>query len=43
MLRVTSPVGRPAVEIDMIRRAEMSTIPNPRITYEALPTGGNGS
>lgn len=39
MLRADSPVGRPAVEIDMIRRAEMETVPDPRIEYEALPNG----
>lgn len=41
--RVTSPTGRPALEVDAIRRLEIQTIPEPRIVIEALPTGtGSG-
>jgi hypothetical protein len=43
MLRVATPVGRPAIEIDMIRKSELSTIPEPRIQYESLPTGTGAS
>ena len=38
-LRLTEPLGRPAVEADMIRRNELDTMLPPRITYEAPPTG----
>lgn len=41
-LRVTSPLGRPALEVDAIRRAEIGSIPEPRIPIEALPTGAGG-
>lgn len=34
MLRVETPYGRPAGEIDTIRRSFMSTMPAPRIVYE---------
>ncbi len=47
MLRVTSPLGRPAIEIVNIRRAELQTQPAPRIPLpssssgvSADPTGG---
>jgi hypothetical protein len=39
MLRITSAAGRPAEEIDLIRRAELNSTPEPRIVYQAL-TGG---
>ena len=32
LLRITSPLGRPAEEVDAIRRKERETIVNPRIT-----------
>ena len=32
LIRVTSPLGRPAEEVDAIRRKERETIVNPRIT-----------
>ena len=32
MLRVTSPLGRPALEVDRIRRLEIDTLPTPRIS-----------
>ena len=32
LLRVTSPLGRPAEEVDEIRRMERKTMVNPRIT-----------
>ena len=38
MVRVTSPLGRPAEEIDTLRRKERETIVNPRITS---PIGTN--
>lgn len=41
MLRITSAYGRPASEIDLIRRAELGSIPAPRIQY--TPAGGSGS
>ncbi len=37
--RTTYPVGRPAIEVDAIRRAELETQPAPQIVYEALPSG----
>jgi hypothetical protein len=43
MLRVTTPVGRPAAEINKLRELEFSTIPEPRIQYESLPTGTGAS
>lgn len=42
MLRVCASLGRPALEVDTIRRAELSSMPEPRITYEPLPTGAGG-
>ena len=42
MLRAATPVGRPAIEIDMTRKLELSTIPEPRVHYEALPSGTSG-
>ena len=42
MVRITSPVGRPASEINEIRKKEMSTIINPRVKLTALPTGASG-
>lgn len=42
-LRVTEPLGRPAMEVDAIRRSELESMPSPRITYTQLPTGvGDG-
>lgn len=41
-LRVATPLGRPALEVDAIRRAEIGSIPEPRIPFEALPTGTGG-
>ena len=38
-LRVTDPLGRPAMEVDGIRRAELESMPSPRITYTSLPSG----
>ena len=38
-LRVTEPLGRPAVEVDAIRRSEIGSMPDPRIAYPQLPTG----
>jgi hypothetical protein len=38
-LRMTTAYGRPALEIKAIRDAEISTMPEPRINYEPLPTG----
>ncbi len=38
-LRITSATGRPAVEINQIRRLEFGSMPNPRIQY----TTGGGS
>jgi hypothetical protein len=40
MLRVTTPYGRPAQEIDRIRNTEIATMPEPRVQYQTLPTGG---
>ena len=37
-LRETDTIGRPAEEVDAIRRKELSTIPDPRVLY----TGGGG-
>jgi len=42
-LRVTSPLGRPALEVDAIRRAEIGSIPEPRIPIEAQATGTSAS
>lgn len=41
-LRVTEPLGRPAMEVDVIRRGEIESMPNPRITYTSLPSGAGG-
>lgn len=41
MLRVDTPIGRPAQYIDTQYRSFLSTMPQPRIEYRALPTGGN--
>lgn len=44
MLRVTTPLGRPALEVDRIRRAEIDTQPSPRISNPlGAPAGGGGS
>ncbi len=43
VLRRTTPAGRPAQEVDLIRRAELQTLPEPRISYEALPSGSGGN
>ncbi len=40
MLRVATPYGRPAQEIDHIRNTEIATMPEPRVQYQALPTSG---
>lgn len=37
MLRVDSPTGRPAQHIDTQYRSFLSTMPEPRIQYQALP------
>ncbi len=37
-LRVASPTGRPALEINAIRLAEIQSMPEPRVEYNALPT-----
>jgi hypothetical protein len=42
MLRVDSPTGRPAQYIDTQYRSFISSMPEPRITYQALPTGTGG-
>lgn len=39
MLRVDSPTGRPAQYIDQQQRSFLGSMPEPRINYEALPTG----
>jgi hypothetical protein len=41
VLRVTSPTGRPALEVDSIRRTELETLPVPRIQYTPV-SGGTG-
>jgi hypothetical protein len=38
-LRVDSPTGRPASQIDLQYRAFNATMPQPRIQYQALPSG----
>lgn len=43
MLRVTTPTGRPAEEVDMIRRQEMQSLPEPRITPAIASGGGEES
>lgn len=42
-LRTTEPFGRPANEIDHIERAVRGSMPEPRIQYQALPSGTGGS
>ncbi|MFN0195414.1 MAG: hypothetical protein ACKVT0_01610 [Planctomycetaceae bacterium] len=42
MLRVTSPLSRPASEVVHIQRADMESMPAPRIQYE-YTSGGSGS
>ncbi|RMG41371.1 MAG: hypothetical protein D6725_01520 [Planctomycetota bacterium] len=42
MLRVTRPLGRPAGEIETIRKNYLDTIPSPRIT-DPITSGGSGS
>ena len=42
MLRVDSPPGRPAQHIDMQYRSFLTSMPEPRINYQALPTGTGG-
>lgn len=39
MVRVCSPTGRPASEINEIRKREIGTMPDPRVKYRELPTG----
>jgi hypothetical protein len=39
MLRVVTPHGRPALEIDAIRQAEIASMPEPRVEYRSLPSG----
>lgn len=39
-LRNALPAGRPADEIVNIRRRELDTMPEPRVEYTSLPTGG---
>jgi hypothetical protein len=42
-LRVASPTGRPALEIDSIRRKEIAAIRIPQITYTSPSAGGSSS
>ncbi len=42
MLRVDSPTGRPAQLIDTQYRSFISTMPQPRIEYQSLPSGTGG-
>jgi hypothetical protein len=42
-LRVATPLGRPAQEIDAIRKAEIGSVPQPRITYQAVGSAASGS
>jgi hypothetical protein len=42
VLRVCSPLGRPAGEIEQIRNAEMESLPRPRISDPISATGANG-
>jgi hypothetical protein len=41
MLRVCQPYGASAQEVDLVRRAYLSSIPDPRISY--TPQSGGGS
>ncbi len=43
MLRVTTPLGRPALEVDRIRRSEIDTLPTPRIENPLGAPAGGGS
>jgi hypothetical protein len=40
--RVATPYGRPALEVNRIRQAEIGSMPVPRIQYEAAELGGSG-
>lgn len=40
--RIATPLSRPADEILIIRQAELSTMPEPRIFYTPVPTGTSG-
>jgi len=42
MLRSDTANGRPAEEIDALRQLELNTMPEPRIIYQALPSGSEG-
>lgn len=42
-LRAVTPVGRPALEIDSIRRKEIAGLRNPQITYTSVTSGGGGT
>ena len=41
-LRYSTPYGRPAQEVDIVRRQERDTMPEPRVRYAPLPTGTGG-
>ena len=41
-LRATQLAGRPASEVDVIRRAEMGTMPSPRVPFASLNGGAAG-
>jgi len=41
MLRVCQPYGAPAQEVDLVRRAYLATMPDPRISY--TPQNGSSS
>jgi len=43
MLRVATPIGRPAQFEDAITRAYLQSTPKPRIEYQSLPTGSGGN
>lgn len=43
MLRVATPVGRPAEFEDVITKAYLQSTPKPRIEYQVLPTGTGGN
>ncbi|MGH7126923.1 MAG: hypothetical protein ACREIV_00025, partial [Planctomycetaceae bacterium] len=42
VLRRATALGRPAVEVQLIRERDLRSIPDPRIEYEALPSGTGG-
>lgn len=42
MVRIAAPYGRPASEIDLIRRAELGGLPVPHIPYSSDSGGGGG-